>query len=150
MAGPSSTPCVPGEGGVGQSWFCLELTSDHVCLPGEGGVGYSWFCLQVTGDHVPDDDVTPVPPSPGPVPHVRKRRRIQFEDRFDGRLRVVKSIEKSFNGLLIASQPGRYVGTFTVQRTQQQDFSATFDTSTLRATIRREEEELIMFLMDDE
>ena len=137
-------------GGVGHSWFEVELTSEHVCIPGEGGVGHSWFCLELTSEHVPDESSEPPvrPPSPGPVPRVRRRTRL-YEERFDGRYTIVETVVQRFPGRYVLDKEGRFAGTFTLLRSDTQVFSATYRSSTLRWR-QREDEIALMLMMEDD
>ncbi len=142
---------MPVVGGVGHSWFEVELTSEHVCIPGDGGgVGTSWFCVELTSDHVPDDGVvTPVHP---PSSNLVRRKRVVRDrqvDRFEGTYWVVKTAEDRFSGRLIGYKPSRFAGVFEQVESTTQTFSATYSSSTMRAIRLREEEE-IPFLLDDE
>lgn len=121
----------PGDGGIGQSWFVVELTSEHVPI-----------------DVEPPPDHPPYVPIPGPAPRRRRGRRIRYGDRFPGQFRVVKSIEQRFPARVLVNETRRFAGTFTVIETGSVDFSALLSVSTLRFR-RLQEEELVLLMMDE-
>lgn len=133
-------------GGVGFSFFEVELTSEHVPVAGEGGVGYSWFTIDLTSDDVPVEPGGARPPYGGLNVVKRVRRRIE-EDVFEGRFHVVHTEIATFNGLVLGYQDAVFEGSFTQVESSVQEFEASFGTSTIRMRIQREEEELLC-LMD--
>ncbi len=140
---------VPGDGGVGNSWFVIELTSEHVYEAGEGGIGYSWFTVDLTSEHVDEPPPTEVPHRGGPSTAPRKRRRrARIEERFDGEFRVVKSVTERFSGRVVITTPQRFAGVYSVVNTTTQNFSASYTLSSLRFR-RREEEELVLLMSDE-
>lgn len=117
------------------------------CERGDGGVGDSWFCLELTSEHVPDE-VPPVvvrPPVHGP--RARKRR---YEDRFPGTFEVVETVVERFPSYIKFVEPVRFNGIFALVETVVQNFDANFTGSTAKFTRLREEESLILLLMDEE
>jgi hypothetical protein len=144
-------PSVPEEegGGVGFSWFTVELTSEHAYVAGEGGVGHSWFVVEVTEDHVePPAPPTPIK-KPGPVHRPRKRRqRVTY--RIPGRFTVVESIEVHARGRFYADRERRFAGTYAAVASVQQAFDASYAVSDLHLQFIQEEDELLLLLLEDE
>lgn len=149
---PPAVPEVePGDGGIGHSWFAIELTSADVSV---GGVGYSWFEIELTSDHVPVDEVPPVEPpvttpsSFGGISPARQRRKLRQEQRFPGHFSAIRSDKDAFSGRFIVFKYPRFAGTYELVESTSQTFEAGFNASILRA--RQREEEEFLFLIDDE
>ena len=139
----------PGDGGVGHSWFVVELTSEHVYEAGEGGVGQSWFTVELTSQYVEPPEEPPIVSTGGPSTAPRQKRRERIEERFSGKYNVIESIEQRHRGRFYINTPQRFAASYQVVETTTQAFSATYALSSLRFTRRREEEELVLMMADE-
>src|SRR3954454_20199839 len=84
-------------GGVGHSWFEVELTSEHVGIVyDDSGSG----AIAVSGTAVESYQPPVVGPPPKPIVHpvapAKKLRRERYEDRFLADFRVVETVTDRF------------------------------------------------------
>lgn len=141
-------------GGIGYSWFLVELTSENVIDPVWGGVGQSWFQVELTSDHVPGG---PEPEAPvaggsegqqiyGAGPWI-----IPWEQSFEGRVRLRKKIEVVLASGVLARPPAevfthRIGGKVNLAKQFSVSFSATRTPARHWNRLIAEDEEILLSL----
>jgi hypothetical protein len=141
-------------GGVGFSWFELELTSDHV---GAGGVGHSWFELELTSEHVGPEE----PPEPqegirsggahtismGGMPLVGEQERLRVSGRVETGQPLVP-VRFTAAGIVSAQKVVTLVaeGSVGMMKDVRLSFSAERDRAECWSNQLREEDELLLLI----
>lgn len=125
--------------------------------PGDGGIGYSWFAIEVTSEYVDPGPEPPPPPPPPPTPTPapvfdRDLEPVvhRHEDRFPAFYRVVTIKEDRYRGSFNLVHKTRFPVMFNLVRGNEDRFIGFANLSNRIARLRREDEELMTFLMDDE
>lgn len=111
---------------------------------GAGGIGHSWFVVELTSEHVPDVVEPPPKPIVLPVSRPRKLKRVRGEDRFPADFRVVETAGDRFPALYEVITGDRFPAMFGVVESETSTFAASFHQSLRR---RNAEEEAVMALL---
>ena len=109
-----------------------------------GGVGNSWFTVELTSAHVPDVVEPPPKPVVLPVSPPKKLRRERGQDRFPADFRVVETAIDRYRAGFEVIAGDRFPATYAVVESGATTFAAQFHRSLRR---RNTDEEAVMALL---
>lgn len=155
----------PSGGGVGQSWFTVELTSEYVEPSTIGTIVVSGTAEEnaayddsslgtviAAGSKVevyqPPSAGPPPKPIVAPVAPAKKPRRVKGQDRFPADFRVVETVTERFRADFEVIAGDRFLAIYDVVESEKTMFAAQFHRSLRRRGA--EEEAVIALLLAEE